>query len=499
MITRIHDQSCIRDESIDPQMITEKLKNVDKIIRKVPEWLNNPLWSAKATSALVDEGHTYEEQELLGIGRGDETVESSASSSNSWSGEGERSSRIENQRNRGEGEIDPDDQKNKYHILGQQSSDPILPYFPGHSSSSPNFKRCLPSDTKLDRYLSALSKEVINLPELQSLASEGIPDYGGLRATVWKLLLCYLPRNRDLWERELARKRSKYAALKEELLMNPSEVTRRMEEASRQNKLDGKNDEDGQLSRHEITHGDHPLSLGETSVWNQFFQDIEIAEQIERDVKRTHPDMVFFSGESASSLENQEALKRILFIFAKLNPSTHYVQGMNEVLAPLYHVFRTDPDEGNAVNAEADAFFCLVELLSNFLDHFCQKLDNSAVGIRSTMAQMTDLLKKHDEELWRHLDATTKVNPQFYAFRWITTLFTQEFSFPDCLRIWDSLLSNPRGPLEILLRICCAMLVSIRSQLLAGDFTSNLKLLQHYPSVDINHLLHMADDLKKRT
>ena len=45
----------------------------------------------------------------------------------------------------------------------------------------------------------------------------------------------------------------------------------------------------------------------------------------------------------------QEALKRILFIFAKLNPGIRYVQGMNEVLAPLYYVFKTDVDEANAV------------------------------------------------------------------------------------------------------------------------------------------------------
>ena len=46
----------------------------------------------------------------------------------------------------------------------------------------------------------------------------------------------------------------------------------------------------------------------------------------------------------------QEALKRILFIFAKLNPGIRYVQGMNEVLAPLYYVFKTDVDEANVVS-----------------------------------------------------------------------------------------------------------------------------------------------------
>lgn len=49
---------------------------------------------------------------------------------------------------------------------------------------------------------------------------------------------------------------------------------------------------------------------------------------------------------------------------------------------------------------------------------------------------------------------------------------------------------------EILLRVCCSMLLCLRSRLLAGDFTTNLKLLQHYPSVDINHLLKVAEDLK---
>lgn len=33
---------------------------------------------------------------------------------------------------------------------------------------------------------------------------------------------------------------------------------------------------------------------------------------------------------------------KILFIFAKLNPRIHRVQGMDEVLASLYYVFKTD-------------------------------------------------------------------------------------------------------------------------------------------------------------
>ncbi|XP_038991774.1 TBC1 domain family member 13-like [Hibiscus syriacus] len=346
--------------------------------------------------------------------------------------------------------------------------------------------------------LSELSKKVMNMWELRRIASQGFPDGAGIRSTVWKLLLGYLPPERGQWSSELAKKRSQYSHFKEELLMNPSEITRRLGKSVTCDNDESKSESRGLLSRSQITHGEHPLSLGKSSVWNQFFQDSEIIEQIDRDVMRTHPDMLFFSGDSQLAKSNQDALRNILIVFAKLNPGIRYVQGMNEILAPLFYVFKNDPDAEMAAAAEADTFFCFVELLSGFRDHFCQQLDNSIVGIRSTISRLSQLLKEHDEELWRHLEVTTKVNPQFYAFRWITLLLTQEFNFADSLHIWDTLLSDPEGPLETLLRVCCAMLILIRKRLLAGDFTSNLKLLQNYPSANIGHLLYVANKLRSQ-
>ncbi|GAB4851888.1 hypothetical protein Ancab_031287 [Ancistrocladus abbreviatus] len=349
--------------------------------------------------------------------------------------------------------------------------------------------------SRQSQLLVELAKKVINMREVRRLVLMGIPDGAPIRSTLWKLLLGYLPNDRGLWPSELAKKRSQYKHFKDELLMNPSEITRRLEKSNIENN-EAKVESRGPLSRLEVTHGEHPLSLGKSSIWNQFFQDTEIIEQIDRDVQRTHPDMPFFSGDTPFAKSNQEALKRILIVFAKLNPGIRYVQGMNEILAPLFYVFRNDPDEENAVHAEADTFYCFVELLSGFRDNFCQQLDNSVVGIRSTITKLSQLLKEHDEELWRHLEVMCKVNPQFYAFRWITLLLTQEFNFVDSLRIWDTLLSDPEGPQETLLRICCAMLILIRRRLLAGDFTSNLKLLQNYPSTNISHLLYVANKLR---
>lgn len=72
-------------------------------------------------------------------------------------------------------------------------------------------------------------------------------------------------------------------------------------------------------------------------------------------------------------------MKRALFLFAKLNPGLRYVQGMNELLAPLYYHFRTDPQGDSAQHAEADAFFCFMEVISEFRDNFCQQLVSAFV------------------------------------------------------------------------------------------------------------------------
>ena len=60
---------------------------------------------------------------------------------------------------------------------------------------------------------------------------------------------------------------------------------------------------------------------------------------------------------------------------------------------------------------------------------------------------------------------TLQVNPQFYAFRWITLLLTQEFNFADSIHIWDTLLSDPEGPQVGSPIIFCYSLVGARQKL----------------------------------
>jgi hypothetical protein len=55
-------------------------------------------------------------------------------------------------------------------------------------------------------------------------------------------------------------------------------------------------------------------------------QDVEVQEQIERDVARTHPDMHFFCGAGTAAAQHRAQMRRALFVFAKLNPGLRYVQ-----------------------------------------------------------------------------------------------------------------------------------------------------------------------------
>lgn len=104
-------------------------------------------------------------------------------------------------------------------------------------------------------------------------------------------------------------------------------------------------------------------------------------------------------------------------MFAKLNPGLTYVQGMNEIYAPLYYVFKTEEHgefgeldaKGSGEHAESDAFFCFVELMGEFRDNFCKQLDDSSSGIRANIHRFSNMLLSVDPVLWSHLQYKVKV------------------------------------------------------------------------------------------
>jgi hypothetical protein len=189
------------------------------------------------------------------------------------------------------------------------------------------------------------------------------------------------------------------------------------------------------------TEVDHPLALDSgASAWARHFAHAETREQIARDVERTQRDLNFFSGGDAAEA-HRAAIARALFVFAATNATVRYVQGMKELMAGLYYLAATSPAAGGdageddddayavpygppAGAAEAAAFACFVPLLAELRDLFCASLDGSAGGVAGAMAALSSLLAQADAELAEAL-VTRGVNPQFFAFRWITTALTQ--------------------------------------------------------------------------
>jgi hypothetical protein len=303
-----------------------------------------------------------------------------------------------------------------------------------------------------------------------------------------------LPRDVSSWRAARASRRASYARLVRDLVVVPSR--------------DAAPD----------AAVDHPLALEPaTSAWARHFAHAETREQIGRDIERTQRDMHWFSAPGAGA--HRAAMARALFVFAATNASVRYVQGMNELMAPIYYLAATAPSEqesgsggnadgddgggdgdcaatdadadadaddaGEAVSAaEACAFSVFVPLLGELRDLFCARLDDSAGGVAGTLGALSAHLAAADPDLAAHLEGKCAINPQFYAFRWITTALTQEFPLPDALRLWDALLADEAGPRDALTRAAAAMVLHLRPQLMAGDFASNLKLLQAFPPTD---------------
>lgn len=375
-----------------------------------------------------------------------------------------------------------------------------------------------------------LNEDNIDLTNLRKICFHGIPDEGGLRSLCWKLLLNYLPLTRSNWNDTLKRKRDLYNRFIDDLIVMPGE-----------NSIDGE--------RVDVTMDDHPLSSSPSSKWQTFFKDNEVLLQIDKDVRRLCPDISFFqqgtdypceaivsangpkrlhcrvqhtvlrsanverkglgitkqiavsvrkASEDYAPLDkggeaHWEVLERILFLYAKLNPGQGYVQGMNEIVGPIYHAFACDPDAKWREHAEADTFFCFTNLMAEIRDFFIKSLDEAEFGINAMMIKLNQQVKLNDHDVWTKLQQQD-LCPQYYSFRWLTLLLSQEFPLPDVMRIWDSLFADEKR-FSFLTHICCAMILLLKNQLLNNDFASNVKLLQNFPSMDIQIVLSKAATL----
>ena len=114
--------------------------------------------------------------------------------------------------------------------------------------------------------------------------------------------------------------------------------------------------------------------------------------------------------------------------------------------------------------------------MSDIRDFFIKTLDDAESGISGIMKRFMSEVKAVDPQAHSRLEAQD-IKPQYFSFRWLSLMLSQEFPLPDVIRIWDSLLSDETRR-DFLLNVCTAMVVLAREDILRNEFPDNMKLLQ---------------------
>ena len=185
---------------------------------------------------------------------------------------------------------------------------------------------------------------------------------------------------------------------------------------------------------------------------------------------------------------------RILFLYAKKYPEVRYVQGMNEILAPIYYCFSNDQNPYFYLHLEEDSFICFEKIMNEIQDIFIRNKDNTDSGIHTRIKELNRLLKLVDKQIYDHF-LEHNVEIQYFAFRWYTLFLTQEFEMPDILRLWDSIFGSDEK-FEFLNMLCLAIIKCKKTDIIQSDFAGIMLAMQSLDKLDIEKLIKVADNIR---
>ncbi|ELP88519.1 hypothetical protein EIN_344790 [Entamoeba invadens IP1] len=284
-----------------------------------------------------------------------------------------------------------------------------------------------------------LSTPVVDLKKLFNISWHGVPDEW--RWQVWKYLLRYVPVEKNRTEKVLEKKRKEYDILLKTIPKDENEET---------------NDE------------------------------TKIRKQIVMDIMRSNITIPMLFVDKI-----QNAMKRILFLYALRHPACGYVQGLNDLVVPLLVVnveefsMKIGEDVMNDLNEsqlqwiEADTYWMFSALLENIQDHYTSEQS----AIYKQLDEMNVVLERVDAKL---ADKLNEENIQIiqFAFRWFNCFLLREFSFKQGLRLWDTYLSDEDGNgFKVFhLYVCVAILKKYSAKLVTLEFADLVQFLQNLPT-----------------
>ncbi|EPY50372.1 GTPase activating protein Gyp7 [Schizosaccharomyces cryophilus OY26] len=164
---------------------------------------------------------------------------------------------------------------------------------------------------------------------------------------------------------------------------------------------------------------------------------IEQRNRIEKDVHRTDRQHEYFQEEDLPHPDPQstftgtnlhmEMMKDMLLTYNEYDTELGYVQGMSDLLAPIYVTFGDN----------ALAFWGMVGLMKRLHYNFLR--DQS--GMQRQLETLRQLIQLMDKELYIHLEKTDSSN-LFCFFRMLLIYFKREFDWEILLKLWDVLFTN---------------------------------------------------------
>ncbi|KAI1420140.1 GTPase-activating protein GYP7 [Xylaria sp. FL1777] len=158
--------------------------------------------------------------------------------------------------------------------------------------------------------------------------------------------------------------------------------------------------------------------------------------RIEKDVHRTDRMVPIFAGEdtphpdpnspfaSVGTNVHMEQLKDMLLTYNEYNKDLGYVQGMSDLLAPIYAVMQDD----------AIAFWAF----QHFMDRMERNFLRDQSGMRNQLLTLDHLVHFMDPKLYAHLQKADSTN-FFFFFRMLLVWYKREFKWMDTLHLWEVL------------------------------------------------------------
>ena len=216
-----------------------------------------------------------------------------------------------------------------------------------------------------------------------------------------------------------------------------------------------------------------------------------ISQIIQKDVQRTLSEWRIFQNPII-----KRALINVLNAYAMRHPFHEYIQGMNDILAPVFAVFlcekfhmdiiqlENNSEEMERIltgvslkDVEADSFF----VFSALLERINRNLLKDFVGIHKLLGILEELIANCAPKLSVFFK-TEGIELIHFSFRWLFCLLVREFPFFLSMKLMGYYFVASENPQEICLYFCMVLLIMYQTVILKMDRDGTIMFLQKLPT-----------------